>query len=178
MAVKVKVEALRKMGEILAATPENIMSKGAGPGRGKPGTKVEQGFTDVSTLAELGLSRKESAVAQKLAALPEKDFEQVRDGHNSMTKAIAAVEAAKSPPAAAAPKAAPEPEPARDGARPTERCRACLCGTRRQGQRRSGAPAAGVRRAELPNPCSYYSAGADHSPPSGSMTGVLYSGYV
>jgi hypothetical protein len=97
-ATSVKVEAMRKLGEILQATPKNTGVRGkAGPGRGKPGTKVEPGFNDAPTLDELGLTKKESAVAQKLASLPEKAFEQVRDGSLTITKAIAAVDASKPP---------------------------------------------------------------------------------
>ena len=96
IALSIKVEALRKLGEMLQAAPKNRGVEGkAGPGRGKPGTKSEPGFTEAPTLAELGLTKKESAVAQKLAALSENDFEQVREGHVTVAKAIAAVNQTK-----------------------------------------------------------------------------------
>lgn len=100
-ATAVKVEAMRKLGEILQAAPKAIGT--AGLGRPKlGGTKMEPPKSDAPTLDELGLTKKESAVAQKLASLPEKEFEQVRDGSLTIAKAIAAVDATK-------PAVAPEP---------------------------------------------------------------------
>jgi hypothetical protein len=61
---------MRKLGEILKATPKNTGVAGkAGPGRGKPGAKKEPGLNEAPTLDELGLTKKESAIAQKLAGL-------------------------------------------------------------------------------------------------------------
>ncbi len=102
MAASIKVEALRKLGEMLKATPRakgEILRGSISVPRGN----------DADTLAELGLTKKESAVAQKLAALPDEDFNQVRDGHVSIAKAIAAVESTK-PKAAPPPAEDPEPE--------------------------------------------------------------------
>jgi len=60
------LEAERKMGQMLKETDR---AKGApGPGRGKPRTKLVQGFTDALPLADLGLTRKESSRAQMLAS--------------------------------------------------------------------------------------------------------------
>lgn len=102
MAASIKVEALRKLGEMLKSTPRakgEILRGSISVPRGN----------DADTLAELGLTKKESAVAQKLAALPDEDFNQVRDGHVSIAKAIAAVESTK-PKAAPPPAEDPEPE--------------------------------------------------------------------
>lgn len=100
LALSIKIEALRKLGEMLAATPKATGAAGTGrPNLG--GSKTVPPKTDAPTLAELGLSKKESAVAQKLAALPESDFQQVRDGHITVAKAIAAVDAGKKRSAAA-----------------------------------------------------------------------------
>lgn len=102
MAASIKVEALRKLGEMLKATPRakgEILRGSISVPRGN----------DADTLAELGLTKKESAVAQKLAALSDEDFNQVRDGHVSIAKAIAAVESTK-PKAAPPPAEDPEPE--------------------------------------------------------------------
>lgn len=93
LATSIKIEALRKLGEMLAATPRASGVQKAGTVLG--GAKVELPKNDAPTLEQLGLTKKESAVAQKLAALPEKDFEQVRDGHVTVSKAIAAVETQK-----------------------------------------------------------------------------------
>lgn len=84
-ALSVKVDATRKLGEILKATPKATSFLG--------GTKKVPSRNDAPTLEELGLSKKESAVAQKLAALPEEQFEQVRLGNVTIAKAIAAVDA-------------------------------------------------------------------------------------
>lgn len=99
LAVSIKVEALRKLGEMLRATPK-------AKGEILRGTKLAPRENDAPTLADLGLTKKESAVAQKLAALPEAAFAQVRDGHVTVAKAIAAVEATKPTPRQ------PDPQPA------------------------------------------------------------------
>ncbi len=108
LAAAIKVEALRKLGEMLAATPRNDGVKKAGTILG--GSKMELPRNDAPTLAELGLTKKESAVAQKLAALPEKEFQQVRDGHLTVAKAIAAVDASKPAKTPVAKAAEPERE--------------------------------------------------------------------
>ena len=70
--------AERRLGELLAATER---AKGApGPGRGKACAKAGQAFTSAPTLPELGVTRKESARAQELAALPSKAFQSILDG--------------------------------------------------------------------------------------------------
>ena len=115
LALSIKIEALRKLGGMLTATPRASGVKKAGSILG--GSKVELPKNDAPTLAELGLSKKESAVAQKLAALPEKDFQQVRDGNITVAKAIAAVDATKAKPAAK--QTAPAPAPAKAAPAPT-----------------------------------------------------------
>lgn len=86
-ATAVKVEATIKLGEILMATPKNAGVKGSAvPNRNRAN------LDPTPTLEELGLSKKESAVAQKLAALPAKQLEQVRLGNVTITKAIAAID--------------------------------------------------------------------------------------
>jgi hypothetical protein len=100
-ALSVKVDATRKLGEILKATPK-------AKARFDEGSKKVPSRNDAPTLEELGLSKKESAVAQKLADLPEEQFEQVRLGNVTIAKAIAAVDAKpKSTPVAPAPAEAP-----------------------------------------------------------------------
>ena len=83
-ATSVKIEAMRKLGEILRETPKATAFLG--------GTKKEPTRNDAPTLDDLGLTKKESAVAQKLAGLTDEAFEQVRDGSVTISKAIAAVE--------------------------------------------------------------------------------------
>lgn len=105
MAATVKVEALRKLGEMLRATPKAKGVRTLGGGTGAGGS-VSAPPAQTPTLAELGLTKKESAVAQQLADLPDAAFQQVREGHISVAKAIAAVDAAKK--AEEAPKPAPK----------------------------------------------------------------------
>jgi hypothetical protein len=65
------VRAERKLGEERAKLPK---AKGrAGPGRGKAGAEAGRAFTDAATNAELGLSKKESARRQQLAAMPDRE---------------------------------------------------------------------------------------------------------
>lgn len=79
----IKIEALRKLGEMLKDTPKNAGSRGVG----KSGVPLEN-----PTLQELGLDKKTSSIAQKLANLPEKAFEEVKEGHKSIGAAISAVD--------------------------------------------------------------------------------------
>lgn len=106
-ATSVKVEAMRKLGEILKATPK---AKTRMNGKNFDGTKKEPSKNDAPTLEELGLSKKESAVAQQLASLSEEAFEQVREGSVTISKALAAVNADKQKPTPAAPPPMAGPE--------------------------------------------------------------------
>jgi len=100
LAASIKVEALRKLGEMLQTAPKARGAKTVGGDKRSGGTVSAPPEDDAPTLADLGLTKKESAVAQKLAALPEAEFQQVRDGHVAVSKAIAAVTAAKPRPVA------------------------------------------------------------------------------
>ena len=100
IAHSIKLDALRKLGEMLKAAPKN-------EGQIRRGTKMEPRENQPQTLAELGLDKKTSSIAQKLADLPDEAFEQVREGNETIAKAIAAVKEAKTTPAA---KPAPVPE--------------------------------------------------------------------
>lgn len=71
MATEIRVRAERKAGEMLAAMPKATGAKGVGP------IAVPQGYRNGSqTLAELGVTKKQSARWQKLAAVPEDQFEE------------------------------------------------------------------------------------------------------
>jgi hypothetical protein len=77
-------EAERKMGEMLAATQR---AKGGNP-------KLPTGNRTLPvapTLEAIGVSKRESAEAQKLAALPVEDFEAVKSGQNQLGRARLAV---------------------------------------------------------------------------------------
>ena len=82
------------------AAPKAKGAKTVGGDKRSGGTVSAPPEDDAPTLADLGLTKKESAVAQKLAALPEAEFQQVRDGHVAVSKAIAAVTATKPKPVA------------------------------------------------------------------------------
>ena len=83
----VKVEALRRLGEILKQTERN--KGGAGRlGGGTSGTQKVPLLDAPPTLADEGLTKKESALAQKLASLPVEQFEQVKEGTASVAKAL------------------------------------------------------------------------------------------
>jgi hypothetical protein len=108
-ATSVKVEAMRKLGEILQTTPKATGAKGIGPIAVPKGNRNK-----TPTLEDLGLSKKESAVAQKLASLSDEAFEQVRSGSVTIAKAVAVVTAEKANPtptsSTSAPVNAPEDE--------------------------------------------------------------------
>ena len=106
MANTVKVDALQQLGAMLKAAPKNTGAKGIG----KSAVHIEN---RTPTLEDIGIDKKTSAMAQKLASLPQAEFEQVRDGHQSIAKAIAKVEADKQNP-----KTAPKPAPAQPNPEP------------------------------------------------------------
>lgn len=57
-----------------------------GPGKGKRGTKVELRLDAPPTLAELGLDKKTSMVAQQLAAFPAKELKTIATGKTTLSK--------------------------------------------------------------------------------------------
>lgn len=89
-AHSVKIEALRKLGEILKQTPKAKARF--------DGTSKEPSRNGHDTLADLGVDKKTSSMAQKLAELPAKEFEEVKEGHKSIGQAIAAVDGTKREP--------------------------------------------------------------------------------
>ena len=78
--------AERKMGEMLRATER--AKRPPGPGRGKVGDRSLPTLSDTPTLAELGLSKRESAEAQRLAAIPEPEFQAVVAGKKTVAAAV------------------------------------------------------------------------------------------
>ena len=78
-ALAIKIEALRKLGEMLAVTPKNAGARGIG----KSGVPLLN-----PTIAELGIDKKVSMVAQHLAAMPDAQFEQVREGVQTVSEAL------------------------------------------------------------------------------------------
>ena len=83
-ARSIELEAMRRLGELLAETPKN---------RGINGTKLigskqEPVRDSTPTLSDLGVDKKISSLSQQLARMPKKEFEQVRDGVVSMSEAL------------------------------------------------------------------------------------------
>jgi hypothetical protein len=76
------MRAERKMGEMLAVKPPK-----PGPGRGHKTSNIGVPvLSDIPSLAELGVSKQESAKAQKLAELPDTEFESVVSGEKTLTQ--------------------------------------------------------------------------------------------
>lgn len=84
-AVELKLDAERKLGEILRDTPKATGAAGIG----KPESAVPDEYrTQAATLADLGITKKTSAQAQKLAALPGETFEAIKAGKKTLTQAV------------------------------------------------------------------------------------------
>jgi site-specific DNA-methyltransferase (adenine-specific) len=90
-AHSIKIEALRLLGEMLRQTPR---ATGGQPYQSSTCSDMEQ---VAPTLPSLGIERKTSMIAQRLADLPPEQFQAVRDGHSTITKAIREVEHARRP---------------------------------------------------------------------------------
>ncbi len=94
-AVEIKVRAERRAGELLKAMPKNVGGQSAH--KLKPanptGSKKEPVENNAQTLAQQGISKKESMTWQKLAEIPESVFEKKlvavqKQGEKLTTKAV------------------------------------------------------------------------------------------
>src|SRR5258708_953667 len=74
------LEAERKMGQMLAQADLN---KG-----GNPNLTGNHTLPVTPTLKELGVTKRESSEAQRIAALPKKTFEAVRNGDKTRTERL------------------------------------------------------------------------------------------
>lgn len=83
-AKSVKLQAERKLGEILAAMPKNTGAKGIGPI-----AVPDENRNQPPTLADLGIDKKVSARARKLAALPAEQFAAVVAGDVPVSRVVA-----------------------------------------------------------------------------------------
>lgn len=86
-AKSVKLQAERKLGEILAAMPKATGGEHGGR-HSKDGSRVEPS-NPTPTLADLGIDKKVSARAQKLAALPAEQFAAVVAGDVPVSRVVA-----------------------------------------------------------------------------------------
>jgi len=91
----IKIEALAQLGRMLKDTPKAKGGEHGGKAR-IDGTRSEPS-NPTPTLADLGLDKKTSSIAQKLAALPAEQFEQVKAGTASIAQAIREVTHAQRP---------------------------------------------------------------------------------
>jgi len=74
-ATEIRILAERQMGTFLAEMEKAKGTKGQLKGRDVSGGTIEAPLeTDAPTLAEIGISKKQSAQAQKLASMPEEQF--------------------------------------------------------------------------------------------------------
>ena len=82
-ATEFKVEALRQLGTMLKATERNTGARGTGNNQ----YEVRLPISTTPTLAEMGIDKKTSKLAQDIASLPEEKFEAVKRGVISISKA-------------------------------------------------------------------------------------------
>jgi N6-adenosine-specific RNA methylase IME4 len=87
-------EAERKMGEILKETERNKGAAGGGV-KEKPRGIFSELRDTTPTLAELGISKKESSTAQFLADLPDETFDKIRAGSMTIPEAKRVINRAK-----------------------------------------------------------------------------------
>lgn len=80
-ANSIKIEAMRRLGEIWAETPKNKGSRAIFNTGGSA-------WEPPATLSQLGIDKKVASISQRLAKLPKKEFEQVRDGIVGMAEAL------------------------------------------------------------------------------------------
>src|SRR3990167_6719237 len=78
-ARSIKVEALRQLGGMLKETPRSAS-------RFDEGNKKEPSLNSAPTLSKLGLDKKTSALAQKIAELSDEQFEAVKSGVVALSK--------------------------------------------------------------------------------------------
>lgn len=81
-AKSLRLQAERRLGEILRDMPK-------AQARFSEGNKNEPSSNDAPTLADIGIDKRTSSRAQKLAALPAKVFAQVASGDMPVARAIA-----------------------------------------------------------------------------------------
>ena len=87
-ALAIKIEALRKLGEMLAVTPKQT-------GGDAYRARFQKGIEVPTALVDLGIDGKTSMIAQQLASMPTAQFEQVREGVQTVSEAMKTVRAAK-----------------------------------------------------------------------------------
>lgn len=80
LLVEIQLRAERRAGELLAPMPKNVGTKGQKLTRITGGAIAEPPESNIPTLADLGVTKKQSHKWQKVASIPEEDFEkQIKD---------------------------------------------------------------------------------------------------
>lgn len=75
-AAEIRFRAERRLGELIQAQKETVgLAKGGQPYQSAPTGSAEEPVDRAPTLAEAGIDKKLSSRAQKLAAIPEQEFE-------------------------------------------------------------------------------------------------------
>ena len=87
----IKLEALRRLGEMLKETPKNHGTRGQLIGRSRTEPPIDQ----TPRLSDIGLDRKTSMLSQQIAELPAAQFESVKAGTVAVAKAIRDVRIAR-----------------------------------------------------------------------------------
>lgn len=87
------LEAQRKMGQMLLEKPP---ARGAGPGRGKQGIPQSPCLSDIPSIADLGLTKRESSEAQMLATIPRQEFDDLKNGKTTVKNIKKSIRLARS----------------------------------------------------------------------------------
>lgn len=86
-ATSIKVEALAQLGRMLKETPKNRGTRLIGGSEKYSGGSKVEPPDDLPTLAEMGLDKKTSKLAQDIASLPDEQLEAVKMGVVALSKA-------------------------------------------------------------------------------------------
>ena len=87
-ARSIKVEALRQLGGMLKRTPRNTGAAGRGKAKAKRGTLGVPRIDEPETLAEIGLDKKTSKMAQDVAEFTEEEVEKVKTGKTTISQVV------------------------------------------------------------------------------------------
>ena len=79
-AKSLRLQAERRLGEILRDMPKATGAKGNPGGQGAQVVRFQDGTTQTPTLADIGIDKKTSMRAQRLAALPDDARHHGHDG--------------------------------------------------------------------------------------------------
>jgi N6-adenosine-specific RNA methylase IME4 len=87
-ATYIEVSALKNIGELLKNTERAKGTAGGGNANVTGGNKVEPPVNDAPTLTELGLTKKESSIAQTIASLDDESLETLKSGNKTVNQVV------------------------------------------------------------------------------------------